>query len=164
MNRKIVTIATVCIAFTVGVAYIYQPGSYVGAEEYKLEDVTSKEEFLSKADSLKAIYPEYRAYCIDRDTTELIDDSPDTHERAVYFCLKDGKVRMNMICIVVPSEPGICRLKLFSVSRTVSGCSGWTDINSNALSDKENERIKRVFESEILDKLGRWSHVRWYDF
>jgi hypothetical protein len=66
---------------------------------------------------------------------------------------------MNMTCIA----DGY-RLKLFSASRTVSGCSGWTDINSNALSDKENERIKRKFENEILNKLGRWSHVRWYDF
>lgn len=158
MNWKIVSIATVCIAFTVGVAYVYQPGSYVGAEEYKLEDISSKEEFLSKADSLKAIYPEYRAYCIDRDTTELIG-TPNRYDIAVYFCLKDGKGRMNIICIA----DGY-RLKLFSASRTVSGCSGWTDINSNALSDKENERIKRKFENEILNKLGRWSHVRWYDF
>jgi hypothetical protein len=158
MNKKKIIIIIIFTIIIAGLgAYLYAPGINVYGQYYWLYNVSSFDELKEKTDRIKENYPQYKAYSIDRDTTELLSRESSFNEYLVYFHLEEQKA--NIIVLFDIKEKysyNRIRLKLLRVSRSRSGSGDWKDIDSRQLSREDNGKIKSLFESEILDKLGKW--------
>lgn len=155
---KIIIILLLGIGILYFIAYIYSPGVDVYGQDYRIENISSFKEIQDKIDSIKTEYPQYRAYSIDgKHTKELVWRETQFKDYTVYFYLKEEKA--NVLCYIRKDaeEPlKNVRITLLRLSNSKSRSSSWKDINSKALSNEENERIKDLFETEVLNKLGKW--------
>jgi hypothetical protein len=137
--------------------YFYAPGINVYGQYYWIDNISSYDALKEKIDVLKKKYPQYRAYSIDRDTTELLPRESSFNEYVVYFHLEEQRGNVMVLFDIKERYPyKRVRLKLLSISRGRSGSGDWKDINSGRLPRRDNKEVKRLFETEILDKLGKW--------
>lgn len=159
MTRKIIIVFLLLSLFAIIGAYLFSPGLNIGGQHYHMLNISSSENLKNRIYLLKNEHPEYRAYSIEgKHTKELIDrENTELHYYTYYFYLDE--IKTNVTCIVHKtygnSRKGIT-LKLFSSSNSKSRSSSWKRINSKDLSKEENEKIKYLFETQILDKLGKW--------
>ncbi|MBF0575441.1 hypothetical protein [Dysgonomonas sp. GY617] len=159
-NKKIIKIILISLLVTgllYFIAHIYSPGVDVYGQDYRIDNISSFKEIQDKIDSIKTEYPQYRAYASDgkKQTMELVWQETQSKDYVVFFCLK--KEKATVLCYIrkdaeEPLENVRITLLRLSKSRNIS----WKDINSKALSKEENEKVKDLFEQEILNKLGKW--------
>jgi len=81
-----------------------------------------------------------------------------------YFHFSD--IKADVHCVINVSEqvadtnPSILQLTGVTFS---TNWAKWKRINTKELTKKENREIKKKFETEILNNLGKWKHKRWYN-
>ena len=139
--------------------------SYKDAEPYvvfienKEKDARASVDFLYQ---FQSVNPEFRLITTNRNgelyhNFSAIDG---TYPDLIFFYFKD--IDKTISCIVETSTKNKFVIKLYAVSEGVNFAS-WERINNyKEISREENERIKKKFETEILDKLGvKWKHKRW---
>jgi len=78
----------------------------------------------------------------------------------VFFYFED--IDLTIQCLLNPIDDKNSLFGLYAVSKGTRFAS-WQTINTNELTGKENRAIKKKFETEILNNLGKWKHKRWYN-
>lgn len=142
------TIYLIISIFVMTSCDLFKAGSYPYAEYYTFD--ISREELMIKINEFRDKNPEYKL----KRNTDGIGGSG--YYYVVYFYLPSEKA--TIICVInvsnqvkeIPAEIGLTAITYSS------NFSGWKRINTKELSKEKNDFIKRIFESEILDKLGKW--------
>lgn len=132
------------------------------AENYLLE-VDSKD-LIEEIDSLKKKL-DYNLIKVNEDGKYVT--YPDTYSEngryyQIYFYIPENNYTLRAVIRVNKSSEDKVVFALCSVSEGVNFAS-WKSINTEELSTEENKKIKKKFEIEILDRLGKWKHKRWYN-
>jgi hypothetical protein len=136
-------------------ACFFGAGSYANAEYYTFE--VSENELINNIDEFKKTNKEYTQ-------VEFKDNLRDGFY-AVYFFLPDKNTVL--MCTInmyennneIPSAMGLSSAYFYT-----DKFHPWKDINTKGISKEENKKIKKIFETEILDKLGiKWKHKKWYN-
>lgn len=78
----------------------------------------------------------------------------------VFFYWEDKNLTVQ--CLIDPVDDKNALLSLYAVSKGVN-FGTWKSINTDDLTKEENAELKKKFETEILNKLGKWKHKRWYN-
>lgn len=128
-------------------------GSNTLAEYY--ECTTSPDYLIKSIEEFKKHYPSYKLNAI----SDRTDDRNIFHY--VYFTLPNEKAKI--VCVIIKGgHPTLFGLSAISYEENVSG---WKQLNTKDLSKNENERIKKIFENEILDRLNiSWKkQKKWYN-
>jgi hypothetical protein len=152
MKKDITRYFGICIFFI-----LFSCGSYYYSEGYKFD--ISREELINRIKKFKETNPEYRLFTTNEEQ-ELMEypeilDTTDIFYSS-YFYLKNKDLTLH--CVInmskeVKDTPAIIRFT--GISHGVR-FSSWKRVNSKDLTKEENKEIKRIFETEILDKLGTW--------
>ena len=124
----------------------FKAGSYPNAEYYTFD--ISCDSLISEIKKFKLKNPQYIL-------TEFPDSQNELDIYTFYFTLKKDTT---ILCVINPNslkdkKHAILGLDCASLSPWKSQCKR---INTKDLSEKDNTRIKKLFETEILDKLGKW--------
>jgi hypothetical protein len=128
-------------------------GNYFFIQFYDFHDI-SVEQLVNRIDTFKNKYPEYKLIRVSSEG--IYGEYPDTYEKNyynLYFHFKDTDQTLH--CIIL-DEPTIIGLDAVSQG---TNFGGWKDINTVELTREENDRIKKKFETEILNQLGKWKRV-----
>jgi len=80
----------------------------------------------------------------------------------VMFYFSDLNITVQCLLDYKGTDSFECQFLLYAISPGTNFGS-WKDINTKELSRDENRIIKRKFEAEILNHLGKWKHKRWYN-
>ncbi|SBV90592.1 hypothetical protein [uncultured Dysgonomonas sp.] len=154
MNKKKIITIVVFIIIIAGLgAYFFQPGTYVNARNYQLKDVASYEELRDKVELLKTNDSQYKAYS--EDSVEFKPEIDNLGYLTMFVHLPRGKANVFFKTDTKRGLSGQVELKLIGVSRDSIDRS-WKWFNTNELSKEDNKKYIKCFESEILDKLGKW--------
>jgi len=129
-------------------------GSYANAQYYRFD--LDRSELIDKINKFKDENPEYRLKRTD-DKGNSLDGFDKPHNFYTnYFYIK--KYNMTIHTIISTgrySEPRPSKIGLHAITYS-DNFSSWKRINTKDLSREENKEIKKIFETEILDKLGKW--------
>ena len=135
-------------------------GSYPYSENYAFN--ISREELIIKIKVFKEENPEYKVMTTfeNGEAGELPDGMNPQDTLNVFYAiyLYNADLQMTLLSVInmskeIPTRPAAIQL----VSTTKSKNFGsWKDVNTPDLSKSENAQIKRIFETQILDKLGAW--------
>jgi len=125
-------------------------GSYPYAEYYEFE--MSKEELIQKVNIFKEKNPTYKLFTYNKENREEVLDKYTENFYHLYFYF--GDINQTIHCVIIGKD-SMCEIGLTGVSEGVI-FADWKIINSKDLSKRENKKIKKKFEIEILDKLDKW--------
>lgn len=131
-------------------------GSYHYAEWYLFEE--SKENLITNVTNLKNQNPKYRVM-MPLDSVEYTDRYVN-HYYSCSFYFFDRGVTLN--CVIAGND-SVSRIGLVSIKKKYSDTAR---LLNKELHSKENAEFKELFETEILDKLGKWQHKSkgWSDY
>lgn len=132
-------------------------GSYPYAEYYRFD--IPRDSLILRVKELKKNNPQYNVITTLENGKEGI--YPDHYNNNFYICYFYIKsIRTTMHCVInvsnsesvknLPAEIG------FSGVTTSDNFASWKTINTKELSKEENLKLKKVFETVILNKLGSW--------
>lgn len=139
--------------------YNFTGDNYLHSEEYIVKKTYSDLDW--EVYNFKKSNPEYALFRINEQGEKYIHkDYQSSKHFHVFFYFED--INLTIQCLLDPINDKKSLLSLYAISKGVNFAS-WKSINTNDLSKKENEEIKKKFEVEILDKLGKWKHKRWYN-
>lgn len=149
----------VYIVYIVYFSYNFSGNVYRKSEKYILN--ISNKEVISKVDQFKELHKEFRLITTDEEGIRFYyQDNYSSRYYHVFFYFSD--INLTIQCLLEPISQKESLFLLYSVSDGVNFGS-WKDINSNSLSREENKIIKRKFEIEILDKLGKWRKAYFWE-
>ena len=80
----------------------------------------------------------------------------------MFYCISfQLRINLTVNCVINLSKSGsesssIIQLTAVSFNKRRTQ---WKEINSNEISMRQNTKIIKMFETEILDKLGKWEHA-----
>lgn len=132
-------------------------GSYPYAEYYRFD--IPKDSLISRIKELKKNNPQYNVITtLENGEKEVLQDSCDGYFYCCYFYIKS--IKTTLFCVInvsnnektkdLPTEIG------FVAITTSDNFASWKTINTKELSKEENLKLKKVFETVILNKLGSW--------
>jgi len=164
MKKRYVIIPTVCITFFFLVFLLLRflntfSGSYHYAEWYIFEK--SKDRLIIDVTDLKNQNPDYKVVIpLKSGGTE---EFPDKYINYYYICRFYLKNREITLSCVIAGNDSISKIGLVSSKKKYSGT---VRLVNKELSREENNEIKKLFETEILDKLGKWQRKpkNWSDY
>ena len=156
----IIRIVVSCIGFIAN----FSGNSYKYAESYVIinNNAITEEEFIDILYKFQCNYPEYQLIDINEKGEEYhyfkaiknYEFSPEL----VFFYFKD--IDKTVSCIIEVSIENNVLIKLYAVNDGVI-FREWKRINYyKEISRKENRKIKKKFEKEILNKLGKWKRYK----
>jgi hypothetical protein len=121
-------------------------GSYSYAERYKID--ISHNKLVEKIENLKKDNPEY--------IYNRYQDGNDQYDLfySIYFYFKNKDAIIHC-AINNKDDDKYSNILLTSVCYEKTSKT-WKRLNSKDLTEEEISEIKKMFESEILDKLGKW--------
>lgn len=132
-------------------AYMISPGSDSRAEYYRVNIPTSQ--IIPKITELKERYPDYKVYDLDQrgDSVEYIDKDPNS------FFVYLPSVNCTAVCIIrqLNNEHLIGLKGVF----THPNLRGFEGLNNGELSREKNQKIKKSFETGVLNRIGTWERV-----
>lgn len=146
---------------------LFKAGSYANSENYYIS--ISDRELIEKIDLFKKQNPQYRYFSTDGNgnsyepgyydqirldgstirTTNLTDSATFYN---CYFYFSDIKARI--LCVVRLNNDNEKKTNLILVALRYDLNRSGGHFNNGDLSRKEEKKVKRKFETEILDKLG----------
>ena len=128
-------------------------GSNVYSERYTFNK--KREDLISKINYFKNQEPQFKVMTTFEDKTrgELPDKYIQNFYR-FYFYLPEEKITVHCVINTNGADLPVV-LQFVGISRSANFAS-WERINTDQLSKKDNKEIKKKFETEILDKLGKW--------
>ena len=135
-------------------------GSYPYSENYTFD--ISRDKLIARIKELKNKNPDYKVITTFEkgEKGELPDGMNPQDTSSVfytcYFYIRDS--HMTLHCVInISNQVSSCpaRIQLTSMTKSIN-FGNWKDINTKYLSKSENSQIKKIFESQILDKLGTW--------
>jgi hypothetical protein len=125
---------------------------YMHSERYEIR--TSSQGLTKSINSFKDNNTDYKLITINENGEEIaFQDYYSDKYYHVFFYFKDANLTIQ--CLLSPIDNNSSCLSLYAVSTGVNFAS-WELINTKDLSKEDNRNIKKKFESEILDKLGKW--------
>ena len=150
MNTIRKSLITLLIIFLCNACDLFMVGSYPYAEYYEFE--IPMEELIQKINIFKEENPNYKLFTYNKDNREEVLDKYTEHFYHLYFYFED--INQTIHCVII-GKGNISQIGLDAMSEGVIFV-GWKNINTKDLSKEENKAIKKKFEVEILDKLGKW--------
>lgn len=155
MSRNRIIIIVVSIIFIAGLgSYFFQPGIYVNAQNYQLKNMVSYEELRDRVELLQTNDSQYKAYS--EDSIEFKSEIDNLGFFTMFVHLPKGKVNVFFKTDTKNRLSGHqVEIKLIGITRDSIDRS-WKWFNTKELSKEENRKYIKSFESEILDKLGKW--------
>lgn len=165
--KKISIILGICVllygAYTFTLFYIASmfTAKYPNTEWYRFNVSTSQ--LIEYTNKFKDDNPEYKLNSNKKkgDRSDHLGDLGNFYH--FYFYLPSRKSTVH--CIIRMSgdtENLTSEIGLNAISEGTNFAS-WKSINTDDLTKEENKELKKKFETEILDKLGKWKHKRWYN-
>ena len=156
MKNIIKTIRTtfliLLIPFLYSACNFIAAGSYPLAEYYEFN--TTTDELIEKANIFKKKNPTYKVFTyIEDGNIEEVLGRQHEYDYTLHFYFEDIDKKIH--CVIKGN-----RIGLTGIEEGVTIFGDWKTINTKDLSEKENEEIKKKFETEILDKLGEWERVK----
>ena len=161
VKKQIITISRFLgfIVLIIGCIILIRPweifivGSYPYAEYYTF-NTYSKESLIKRIDIFKEENPEYKLMKMSYNGELEEVMSRDTESGySLYFYFSD--IDMTVHCVIKKGAGNPTRLGFTACSPGVN-FSKWKDINKE-LPKEENAKIKKKFETEILNSIGGWS-------
>ncbi len=145
--RKYLFIFSILFLFSCN---FFVSGSYGNAEYYDFQ--FSTQELISRINKFKESNPQY-------DTKKYSGGSDKSGNfYTVYFYLEDEEAEIHCVLVTGNGRNSTNGKIGFTGIDYNNDVFGWKSLNTNNLSKEENERLKAKFETEILDKLGKWEH------
>jgi len=158
MKKKYYLIFLVMIlAFLVGYKLYTFTSAFIGdiymySEKYVIRDPS--QQLIKSINNFKKNNVAYKLITTNKDGNETVfQDYYSKKHYHVFFYFKD--IDLTIQCLLNPIDSNSSHIALYAVSTGVNFAS-WKSINTKDLSKDENIYIKKKFESEILDKLGKW--------
>jgi|GEM_PF-2787325 len=153
---SIISLPCICI-----LVFIYQftvsDDNY--AEYYEVE--LTKAQLIRESETIKKTNPSYQVWSIQQNGDSINPDGAGEYKTwnyFLYFYLEEEDY--TLLCIVREKGLDHSIIILRSISQGKNFAS-WKTINSESLDKKVNERIKKKFEDQILNNLGRWKRKCW---
>jgi hypothetical protein len=127
---------------------LFNSGSYGNAEYYDFNFTT--QELIHRVNEFKHNNPQF--------VTKIYSDESDQSGNFynIYFYLEDEKALVYCILRTGKNRKNDRAVLGFHYIESETNFSLDGRINTNDLSKDENQRIKKKFETDILDKLGKW--------
>lgn len=135
-------------------------GSYSYSENYTFN--TQREDLIVKINHLKNQEPQLKVMTVFENGK--IGELPDRHLQNFYSCyfyLPKNKITAH--CVINTNNTGYPTVLQFVGISEYANFASWKSINTDQLSKKENKEIKIIFETEILDKLGKWRKPHFWE-
>ena len=133
-------------------AYNFTGDVYRNSEKYIVN--IQDQELIKKINSFKEENKDLQLITTNEEGNEIhFKDYTSRKYYHVFFYFSD--LDLTIQCLLNSSDNKSSNLALYSISKGVNFGS-WKDINTKDLNKKYNKEIKKKFESEILDKLGKW--------
>lgn len=132
-------------------------GYYTYAERYTFD--LSSHELITKIKDFKEKNPEYKVMTtFENGEKGELQDRLSTNNRtySIWFFYSDLHITVH--CFISMSKETLNQsttIGLASMTKS-KNFGGWKSINTKDLSKEENAQIKEMFETQILDKLGKW--------
>ena len=166
MKNRFVVIFIICITgFSLVFVFLKFVNTFSGSYHYAEWYLFDKSEKILINDIIyfKSQNTDYKS--IERLESGEMGEYPDGYVNNYYSCtfyLKDKAIVLN--CLVHDIMDST-RTKIGLLSIRYKYSNRWCLVNKE-LNGKENAEIKELFETEILDKLGKWQHEpkSWSDF
>lgn len=139
---------------------LIRSGMYPFSEKYKFD--ISREELITLIKDFKEKNPEFKVMTTFENGKigELPDGMNPQDPLDVFYAIYFYKTDLHMTLLGVinmskeiSARPTMIQLVGMTKSKNFGS---WKTINSKDLSKEENAQIKGVFETQILDKLGKW--------
>ena len=161
MKRKSY-ISCIVLTFISSSCSFFSAGSYPYAEYYEFD--VSRTELINTTKKFKEDHQGYKVMTTFEDGNR--GELPDSLRNGFYRFYFNLGSDSTIFCIINmtdftkerPVRIGLVRL---STSRNFAS---WKTVNTNEFSRQENKKIKRIFETEILDSLGTWRKERIFPF
>lgn len=138
-------------------------GSYSNAKEYALKNVDSVA-VISKIKDLKKQHPDLIAWQIDSDGEKYNPDGlsydPIFGYYAAYFRLPVNDTTAVVQVLIAEKSNGSCSILVIGYTFAKDIFRGWQW--SHPRSKKEKKQVIKVFEKEVLDKLGIEYRKLWF--
>jgi len=163
--KKISIVLGICILlYVIYMCVLFYTASvftakYTNVEWYKFD--ISASELIECTNKFKDDNPEYKLNSKMKkgDRSDKLDDFGNFYH--FYFYLPSLKSTIH--CIINMREAGSSsKIGLDAVSPGTD-FAGWKSINTDNLTKEDNKELKKKFQTEILDKLGKWKHKHWYN-
>jgi hypothetical protein len=148
---------------------LFSCGGYFYAEKYNLN--ISNEELVNRIKTFKEKYPQYNVLLLPDKYGEKMynPDNCDSLFCSFYFYFSDINAAVHTVINVSKNAnsnfPAIIKLtgvNYFESKTDIHVFRQWQEINKKGdignLTQEQNEAIKKKFETEILDHLGKWEH------
>jgi len=126
-------------------------GSYPFAEYYTFRTY-SKKSLIKRINIFKESNPEYIRTNSNGEKDDSWDEETDSGY-IVYFYFPDKNI--TILCVIKEGAGNPLRMGFASYSTGTNG-GDWKRINKD-IKKKENEELKKKFETEILNQIGGWS-------
>lgn len=162
--NKVVIGFIIIILLFLGYEYLsfvsgFSGNSYSNTEKYVVS--LPYNDLKNRINTFKEENPQYFLITSNEKGEDIVyEDDEDERYYYIFFYYKD--IDLTIQCLLEPKNEGNSLLSLYAVSKGVNFAS-WKLINTDDLTKKENKELKNKFETEILDKLGKWKHKRWYN-
>lgn len=162
-NKIVISIILIIILFMgyqfLHFVYRFSGDVYMSSEEYIVNKSFNDLDW--QIYQFKKTNPQYYLIKTNEKGEDIVyeDHSSNKHYH-VFFYWEDKNLTVQ--CLIDPIDNKNALLSLYAVSKGTNFAS-WKLINTDDLTKKENKEIKKKFEVEILDKLGKWKHKRWYN-
>lgn len=151
-------VLAILFRITMGVTLLFScvnlnTDDYPWAEYYTFP--FSRQALMSKINSFKDNNPQYQLVVTLQSGQKVeLKNTYTAHFCHVYFYLPDRNETLH--CVINISDTArTTQIGLEAVSTGLS-FKQWKEFNTNKLSKKENQELKRLFENRILNQLGRW--------
>jgi hypothetical protein len=165
MKKGKYIIISLCLLFLIYIGYIFCIGYnftgdiYRHSEQYIVDNSYNK--LIGKINKFKEDNPEYYLITSNEKGERITyQDNRSNKYYHVFFYFKN--INLTIQCLLSPIDDNKSYLALYAVSTGVNFAS-WEVVNTKDLSKEDNRDIKKKFESEILDKLGKWKRMYWYN-
>ena len=149
------------IVSTFIIVYNFTKDGYRNSEAYIVEK--SSDDLSYSIYRFKEDNPKYKLF-ITNEKGEIIYFKDYSSEKYyhVMFYFSDMNLTVQCLLDYKNADSLECPFLLYSISPGTNFGS-WKDINTKDLSKDKNRMIKKKFETEILNNLGKWKHKRWYN-
>lgn len=131
---------------------MFLAGSYPYAESYRFE--CSRSELIERIAEFKKVNPEFQPVQMSKDS--IVESYPKDGQTDFFyhFYFYIDSLNLYIHCAMNKNEQNPTDLLFTGVTKS-KNMAYWKRINED-LPRKENKMIKKIFESEILDNLGKW--------
>lgn len=156
----LITVVSIYLALLFAGAYIMSPGVYVNNQEYVFKNI-SPAIVIDRINRLKTTNPQYIVWSKD-DAGEIFNPDgrrePNMNYYTSYFRLPFEDTTVIVKIFVDDTEPNTCRILFNGFTFAHDIYRGWSDPRY----EKEEKRVKKVLEKEVLDKLGIKYRKLWF--